>query len=152
MAYNSAVVGALTDIHTEALNELGIRRVEPNGKEYIYLKGVASTAAGDAVTYDEAGLTTRLVTGTPAGPVAVALAATVANTYGWYQIWGSGTINVAAGFVDNGLIFSTVTAGVVDDAVVADSQVLGAVGRSAVSGGQATVQLSYPWFGDTNGA
>jgi hypothetical protein len=151
MGYPSAAVGALTNVDSTQLNPIGQRRME-GMKEYIYLSGVASTAAGDAVVYHEDGSTVRLVTGTPAGPVAIALAATIAGTYGWYQILGSATVNVAASFADNGLIFSTATAGTVDDAIVADSQVLGAVGRSAIASGQATVQLNHPWFGDTNGA
>lgn len=149
--YSEAVVGALTDVDSEARNPIGTIRVE-GMKHYIYLSGVASTAAGDAVIYHEDGSTVRLVTGAAAGPVAIALAATVASTYGWYQVEGLATVNVAAGFADNGLIFSTATAGTVDDAIVADSQVLGAVGRSAIASGQASVQLHRPWFGDTNGA
>lgn len=151
MSYPQASVGALTDVDTVQRNVLGQRRFVGKN-EYMYLQGVASTVAGDWVVYDEAGLTVRLITGAITGPVAIAQAAVLANQFGWYLIFGSGQANVAAAFADNGLIFSTGTAGVADDAIVADSQVLGAVGRSAISGSQALVQVSYPYFGDTNGA
>lgn len=57
--------------------------------EFVYLKGVASTAAGDFVVFDaKAGTTTRAVAGTTkTGSVAVAMSANVASQYGWYQIW-----------------------------------------------------------------
>ena len=84
--------------------------------EFIYLKGVASTIVGSVVIYDTLGATT-LTIATTKGPVAVAMAATVADTWGWYQI--SGTAVVDAGTVaDNGDVYSTATPGEVDDAVV----------------------------------
>lgn len=64
--------------------------------EFIYLKGVASTAAGDAVVYDtKAGTTTRTVAAS-VGPVAIAMSANVANQYGWYQISGAGVVSSAS--------------------------------------------------------
>lgn len=73
--------------------------------EFIYLKGVASTAAGDAVTYAASGLTTRAAAGASVPlPVAFATAAVVTTTnYGWYQIGGyavankTKTVSLAAG-------------------------------------------------------
>jgi hypothetical protein len=73
--------------------------------EFIYLAGVASTVAGDPVTYNAVTYdTTRAVAG--AGipfNVAFATAATVASTWGWYQISGlaiankTKTVSFAAG-------------------------------------------------------
>lgn len=60
--------------------------------EFIYLAGVASTAAGDAVTYDPKGASVRAVA-TSVGPIAIAMSANVANQYGWYQISGAGVVN-----------------------------------------------------------
>jgi len=112
--------------------------------EYIYLQGVASTAAGSWVTFDEAHLTTLAVADAQ-GRVAIAMAAIVADRYGWYQIYGKNTIaKVYTGFADNGFIYLTATAGTVDDAVVATDKVVGAFGRSAISDGVATVELNYP--------
>ena len=64
--------------------------------EFIYLKGVASTAPGDIVTFDEvAGTTTRSVAATR-GPTAVAMSANVANQFGWYQVMGQAVVNTTA--------------------------------------------------------
>ncbi len=73
--------------------------------EFIYLLGVASTVAGDAVSYNvNTFATTRAAAG--AGipwHIAFATAATVASTYGWYQISGvaiankTKTVSFAAG-------------------------------------------------------
>jgi hypothetical protein len=82
------------DIDTAAKVPVGTRAkfIHPTyGEgEFIYLLGVASTAAGDAVTWNAATFaTTRAAAG--AGipwSVAFATAATVASTYGWYQTSG----------------------------------------------------------------
>lgn len=114
--------------------------------EYIYLKGVASTAIGDAVIYDEkAGTTTRGVAGSR-GPAAVAMSANVANQYGWYLI--SGSAPVTAGTVAaNGNCFWTATAGSLDDAVVAGDKIDGMRFKTAdgtPSAGLAVVQIDRP--------
>lgn len=59
--------------------------------EFIYLPGAASTAAGDAVTWDVAFATTRAAAGAGVPlSVAFATAAVDATTkYGWYQIVGN---------------------------------------------------------------
>lgn len=62
--------------------------------EFIYLKGVASTVVGSLVTYDPTGKTTTLAPAT-AGlnkPVAVAMGASTAGCYGWYQVNGVAAI------------------------------------------------------------
>lgn len=63
--------------------------------EFIYLKGVASTVAGDAVTYNTTNFTTTRAAAGSGIPqnVAFATAATVADTYGWYQIGGLAVAN-----------------------------------------------------------
>lgn len=130
-------------VHTTLQHPLGTKAVDNDGNEYIYLQGVASTVATDWVTFDEAHLTTRAVAN-GIGRVAIAMAAVVADSYGWYQIYGSATGNALAGFADNGAVYLTATAGSVDDADVAGDAVIGAWGRSAVSGGDATFELNYP--------
>ena len=59
--------------------------------EFIYLLGVASTTVGAFVTYSVGtGHQTKLATSVVgvSDPIAVAMAATVAGEYGWYQISG----------------------------------------------------------------
>ena len=67
------------------------------GGEFIYLKGVGSTAVGSVVSYDDSFQTAlaSIAIGTPR-PLAVAMAATVASTKGWYQIGGLAVVGKAA--------------------------------------------------------
>lgn len=139
--------GNTTDIDTVQKNPLRTRGFDASGNEYIYLSGVASTVAGDLVTYDELGVTARSGAGA-IGPAAVAQAATVASTFGWYCIFGLTTINTGAAVADNAKVFLHATAGTVDDASVAGDQLVFAVFRSAAGGAAtASVQLNYPSVG-----
>ena len=113
---------------------------------FIYLKGVASTAAYNVVVYDEyANTTTRAVAGSR-GPAAVAMSANVANQYGWYMIEGSAI--VTCGTVSaNAPLYATATAGTVDDAVVSGDMILGMVSKTAngtPAAGQLIAQISRP--------
>lgn len=140
---------AFTDaIHTTKRFKLGTRKRLDN-KEFIYLQGVASTVAGSWVSFDEAGLTILAVANAQ-GRVGVAMAATVASTYGWYQIYGSVSALCLVSFVDNGKVYLTSTDGSVDDTDVAGDAVIGAVGRSArdTTTGKATFELNYPMVMD----
>lgn len=150
-SYPGAVVGDTSAVHSSALNPLGTRAFDKDGNEYIYLLGVASVAAGSWVSFDEAHVTTLLAANAK-GRVAVAMAAVVADKYGWFQVYGKHIAALAlAGFADNGLIYSTSTAGSVDDAVVTGDLVVGAIGRSALGSGVITVELNYPFATDALG-
>lgn len=98
-----ASIGLLTDIDTSARNVVGtvIEGLDDFGgyAEFIYLKGVASTIAGSVVTYDVSSVgagATTLIVADACGPVAVAMAATVASTWGWYCITGMVLVDVVA--------------------------------------------------------
>ena len=93
--------------------------------EFIYLEGVASTAVGSVVLIDQDDFTTSLATANDVGYLAVAMAATVANEYGWYQIAGKCVIKGLSGLADNASLYLTSTAGSLDDAVVAGDRVKG---------------------------
>lgn len=136
--------GDTSVVDTTAQVPAGAKGVDQSGNEYIYLQGVASAAANSWVSFDEAHLTTLLVANA-VGRVAVAMAAVIANTFGWFQIYGSATGLAAVAFADNGLVYSTATAGTIDDAVVVGDLVVGAIGRSAVAAGVATFELNYPF-------
>ena len=60
--------------------------------EFVYLKGLASTAVGSAVIFDQYASTTTLATAGSRGPVGVSMSANVASQYGWYQISGSAVV------------------------------------------------------------
>ena len=119
--------------------------------EFIYLAGVASTVTGSWVTFDQDGNTTALLAANAIGPVAVAMGANVASSYGWYQIYGKAVGLALVGFVDNANVYATATAGSVDDAIVAGDRVKSAKGASAVgtpSAGLAEFEIQYPLMDD----
>lgn len=105
--------------------------------EFIYLPGVASCAAGDAVVYDllpSGPAVVRALSGTHANsgrPVAFALQPAVAGQYGWFQINGLAIVSANAGAAA-GVLMLSATAGGVSNAVLAGAQVLGARLSSAV--------------------
>ena len=119
--------------------------------EFIYLQGVASTAVGSWVTFNQDDGTTALLAANAIGPVAVAMSANVADQYGWYQIYGKAVGKALTGFADNGNVYATATAGSVDDAIVAGDRVKNAKGASAVdtpSAGLAEFEIQYPVMDD----
>lgn len=120
--------------------------------EYIFLPGVASTVAGDVVVYDltpGAQSTTRLVhnaENNTGQPVAIATAATVASTWGWYQISGIAIVNVVAGTAA-GVAMSTATAGQLGNTPDAGDQILNArvsTGVGTPAAGQSYVTIDRP--------
>ncbi len=122
--------------------------------EVIYCRGVANTVVGDATILsfgDEAGiLVTDAVGGAEIGAlIGIALAAIVAGEYGWYQIWGSATCQVSAGFVTNGLIYTTTTPGELDNSA-GGGQVLHARSAGSVSSGTALIDIAYPSIAGTS--
>lgn len=141
-------------VDTTAKVPLGTRARGADGfSEFIYLQGVASTEAGSWVTYDEAGQTT-LIVANGKGPVAVATAATVASTYGWYCIFGTCQALLAANCADNASIGRETTNGYAGDGRAAGDEIIGAMSRGATAGvaALATVQLAYPFVNDATGA
>lgn len=140
--------GALNAVDSTAQVALGTQAQDTSGNEYVYLQGVASTAVGSVVTFDEAGLTTLLVADA-VGPVAVAMGATVANKYGWYLRNGAGSALTAGDVADNGNVYGTATPGAVDDALTAGDRVKGALFRASRTGaGLVSIQLFAPFVDD----
>ncbi len=157
MAYKSLSprigVSDIAETSTTQLYPLGTRVQAQDASygvgEFIYLLGVASTAVGSWVTYEQDSGATTLLAANAIGPVAVSMSANVANQYGWYQIYGKcPSALVLAGFADNANVYATATAGSVDDAVVAGDRVKNARGASAISGGAAEMELWYPFMDD----
>lgn len=123
--------------------------------EFIYLKGVASTAVASWVTYNMDDGSTALLAADAIGPVAVAMSANVASQFGWYQISGKAVGKALASYADNGLVYATATAGSIDDAVVAGDRVKLAKGASAVgtpSTGLAEFEIHRPFMDDATAA
>lgn len=114
--------------------------------EFIYLKGLALTAVGEVVIYDQNANTTKRAVAGDRGPCAVSMSANVANQYGWYQIAGA-AITKSAAAAANASPYLTAAAGTIDDAVVAGDKIDGARYKTAdgtPSAGFAIVQLDRP--------
>lgn len=113
--------------------------------EFIYLKGVASTAVGSLVTYNTSSFTTALApVGTnKAQPIAVAMSANVASQWGWYQISGIAVMaktctvslaaNAAVGVLTIGLVAGTGSGKEIQGALVA--------AVASATAGRTTVQV-----------
>lgn len=129
-----------------------VKAVDPDygPGEFIYLTGVASTAIGTWVTYNQDDWSTARLAANAIGPVAVAMSANVASQRGWYQIHGKASALALTGFADNGNPYATATAGSVDDAVVAGDLVKNAKGASAVNETTllADFEIQYPFMDD----
>lgn len=100
--------------------------------EFIYLLGVVSTIVGSLVKYNATSYLTVLAVNTAvqAVPVAVAMSANVASSYGWYQISGNAVVKKTAVAVSPQVtLFLSATAGRVKVLASAGLQVVGA--RSA---------------------
>lgn len=124
--------------------------------EFVYLKGVASTVVGSVVTYDGAS------TGTPTyqtalvainaanlgQPVAIAMAATVASQFGWYQIAGNAVVATNGTLVAGpGKVFTSSVAGALTSTAAAGQQILNARNDTATgtpAANQAVVQIDRP--------
>lgn len=118
--------------------------------EFIYMKGVASTAVGSVVTFDQYLGTTTLAPATAnlAQPLAVSMSANVANQYGWYQIVGSAVVATNGTLASAGVPVYLAGSGQVTGTAAAGKQVVGAVSSTATgtpAAGQAVVQLNRPF-------
>lgn len=142
-----AVAGNPNEVHDSALNSVGAVAFDQFGNEYVYLKGVASTVEGDAVTFDEEGVTT-LLAANAVGPVAWATAAIVANKYGWYARRGNLLGNVVTATSADSTVGRETTDGKVGDGRAAGDQIYGVVCREANASGSTALKklqvYAYP--------
>ena len=148
--------GDLAEVYTRTVVDIGTRMFDDEGNEYIFLLGVASTAIGSWVTYDEVGATT-LLAANAVGPVAIAMAAIVADKLGWYQIYGSAQGVATDNMDDNGTsIGRTGADGQVGVGPPAGDLIYNVVCRSALADGNTTLvstfQISYPFVDDQTAA
>lgn len=145
----NAVIGNTTVVHDTAQNPLGTRAEDKNGNEFVYLLGVASTVANDAVTYSLATFATARAVNDAVGMIAIAQAAVVAGKFGWYLIKGVGSVNTKTSIAAANGAFLTVTAGQLDDASVAGDFVNGLIFTGVDVALLAPVCVSYPYVTNT---
>ena len=153
---NIVILQKINEVSTIAKHELGTiinatdRDTTLYGTgEFIYLKGVNGTVAGSNVLYQSDDFSTKLIVSGDKGPMAVAMASNVANTFGWYQIKGKAIIKVAAGFADNSDCYLSATAGTLSNTVSAGNYVFCIKGASAidmVGNGLAEAELERPFI------
>lgn len=133
-------------------NPLGFRCFDDNGNEYIYLLGVASTAAGDWVKYVPGAFSTaRLVSNTAvSGLVAVATAAIVAGCWGFYQIFGLTpaftAIATDASADGKALSMGASADGRATTGATTTKNIFGATAVGASASNQGTAAIIYPWM------
>lgn len=161
MAWNATdVIGVnFTTVDTTPQFPLGLKvsgRNNSNGYigEFVYMKGVANTAAGNwaLLNYDD-GSTTRLIDGA-IGPAGIAMAATVASTYGWYQVRGKGAGLLKASVADNAGLYAQAasSAGYAGLTGSGLSEIIGARAAAATtSAAVAEVEINYPVLGKSAG-
>lgn len=137
----------ITDIGATAKVPLGtiVRAVDPTlgSGEFIYLRGSASIVAGslvyfsDNATADTVKLTTTSGVVDGGSSIGVAMAAVVADKYGWFQISGKATVLKTATKIDpatpTAKVYLSATAGRVMPTSVAGRQVLGARFQAAAT-------------------
>ncbi len=148
--YTQIFGGKTGTIDTVPVASVMQRAFDPDGNEYIYLKGCASTIVGSWVTYDEDGATT-LLAANAVGSVAVATAINTSTSYySWYQIFGEVEACLITGTADNGLLGFETTAGYAGDGCAAGDAITGAVARESSSSttGVYTCQICYPSVND----
>jgi hypothetical protein len=73
------------------------------------------------------------------------MAAIVASSYGWYQIYGKNEIAVVGDIEADVQLYTSGTNGSADDADTANETIIGAFSRSVDATGIATVELNYPF-------
>lgn len=124
-----------------------VRAVDPTygSAMFTYLKGVALLAAKDWVhiNMDDGSVTRALADGI--GPMGIAMAATTASYYGWFQRTGKALGACKTQFADNNAVFLTSSTGKVDDTSVAGDFVTNAKGASTTTAGTGYAEFEIDW-------
>lgn len=107
--------------------------------EFVYCKGVASTAATEVIQINPDFTTTRAAGGTIKGFAGIAQSANVANQYGWYLVKGAGLVLIAGDVTANLTAYATATAGVAADDIVAGSAIVGMMLQEALDAGGSAI-------------
>jgi hypothetical protein len=143
------------------LGQIGFNTTGAGVKGYIYVQDSGSGITGDGFValMDGSNFTAVMATVTTSAPGAgagklagVARTAIPANNYGWLQVFGAGTVRVAASCAAYTLINSTATAGQLDDDATAGAEVIDGMVLDVANGGAAGVVagwLNWPKVGRT---
>jgi hypothetical protein len=133
---------------------LGDTYSDHQGKEYVWVQASGAVAATDVVIFDEvyqaASVTLTTSASAKGDRVGVAAFAMADNDYGWVQVKGPCTVNVATSCAVNTTVNTTASAGRLDDDATTGAEVInGLVTTGAESGNAAAAMLVYPTVGAT---
>lgn len=147
-----------TEVRTSAqgpefgLGQIGFNATGNGVKGYVYVQDSGSGITGDGYVAVVDGssfaavmaTTTTTAPGSGAGKLTgVARAAIAANGFGWLQVFGAGTVRVAASCAAYTLINSTATAGQLDDDATAGAEVIDGMVLDVANGGAAGVVAGF---------
>lgn len=130
-------------------------------KEFVYGRADGAITAAGYVVVEKTGFDFSLISVTATTPgtagfgsrVAVAQAALADNEYGWFQVYGKGSVRTLASAAKGTRLNTTGTNGALDDDATAGSEaVFGIVLLTATGGAEATnadAVLTYPSVGTT---
>jgi hypothetical protein len=131
--------------------QIGFRYFANTGV-YILVSGVASCATGDWCTYYPNDYSIQRMTKAEVDklyPLGVAMAAIVAEKYGWLQIAGRAQASLLTLCAPEVALYTTATAGSADDTTTSQTKINRAVNLTVVGGSTALspVQIMFPSAG-----
>ena len=144
---NSRAAITVATIDQTALFTVGRLYTDSNGDVYIYLEGIASTVAGDVVSFivttTGAATTARIITNA-VGHVGVAIGALIGGDFGWVQVAGLNLATQMDASAVVGAAYIGGTTGGVDHNAVAGDRIDGMQIVVAESSGSGGVYMTYP--------
>lgn len=155
-------ITAATDVPAFRLGSVGGYDDPVNGyQEFIYGRADGAVTGAGYLCVEETGFDFIMVSTTTTAPGAsgpgsrcgAPMAALADNQYGWFQVYGKGSLRTLASAAKGTRLNSTATAGALDDDGTAGSeQIFGVVLGTATGGAAATnadALFSYPVVGVT---
>ncbi len=130
-------------------------------QEFVYGRADGAVTGAGYLCVEETGFDFAMATTTTTAPGAsgpgtrcgAAQAALADNEYGWFQIYGKGSLRTLASAAKGTQLNSTATAGAVDDDATAGAEVINGLVLGTATGGTAATNadavFSYPTVGRT---
>lgn len=137
--------GVFTRVDTTAQYPLSTLARDAQDNEYIYLKGASGIAPNALIVYSEGSFATAPAEHAFVGPMAVAMSAFGSGQFGWAQVRGTATVNIAESVTAYNQLYLTSTPGAVDDAIVAGDLIFGMFSLSGASSGTVPAWIDRPY-------
>ena len=148
------LVPSITLVDSTAKFNLGQRYADEKGNVYIYLKGVGSVITGTVVSFKISSSTvtdTLRIVANAVGTVGVAMAAIIANKFGWFQIAGLNLVVECDASAAVGAAYIGGDTGAVDHTAAVGDLIHGMQITVADSSDFCGAFLSYPEVTDKSG-